>query len=72
MPTGAELVRADFNPNSNPEVAEVKRRVAELIDFVNESKDKDPRLAALATTAFEEGAMWAVKLVTTPEVKEHT
>jgi hypothetical protein len=29
------------------------------------SKDKDPRLAALAMTSIEEGAMWDVKLATT-------
>jgi hypothetical protein len=29
-------------------------------------KAKDPRLAALAQTHFEDAAMWAVKLVTTP------
>lgn len=72
MPTGADLVRMDFNPNQNPLVAEVKRRSAELIDFINEYKDKDPRLAALACTSIEEGAMWGVKLVTTPDLKEHT
>ena len=40
---------------------------AELIDLCAESKDLDPRLAALAQTAYEEAAMWAVKLVTTEE-----
>lgn len=38
---------------------------AELIDLCEEHKSLDPRLAALAQTAYEEAAMWAVKLVTT-------
>ncbi len=62
---GEQRVRASFNPNENPEVKEVKAKVAELIDWVEGKKSLDPRLGALAQTALEEAAMWAVKLVTT-------
>lgn len=65
MTKGETLVRKSFNPNGNPNVEEVKANVAALIDWVESRKTADPRLAALAITAFEEGAMWAVKLVTT-------
>ena len=65
MAKGEDLVRMSFNPNANPYVEEIKRRVADLINYVEEHRGLDPRLSALAITAFEEGAMWAVKLVTT-------
>jgi hypothetical protein len=63
---GETRVRVSFNPNENKEVAHIKGEVAKLIDFVETHKAKDPRLAALAQTHFEDAAMWAVKLVTTP------
>jgi hypothetical protein len=65
MTKGEQLVRKSFNPNGNMKVEDLKGKVAELIDYVEDCKDLDPRLAALAITSFEEGAMWAVKLVTT-------
>jgi len=65
MTKGETLVRKSFNPSSNPDVEEIKQRAADLIDCIEAHKDKDPRLSALAITSFEEGAMWAVKLVTT-------
>ncbi len=61
---GEARVRVDFNPEQNPYVGEIKRASAALIDLCEELKGKDPRLAALAQTAFEEGAMWAVKAAT--------
>lgn len=65
---GEERVRIGFNPSDNKLVDEIKRGAAELIDLCQEQlKEKDPRLAALAQTAFEEGAMWAVKAATAPE-----
>jgi hypothetical protein len=45
-------------------VDKVKALSADLIDLCEEHKELDPRLAALAQTAYEEAAMWAVKLVT--------
>lgn len=67
---GGKRVRLSFNPNANQEVEEIKKQAANLIDFVEMLKPRDPRLAALAQTAFEEGAMWAVKLATTEPLPE--
>jgi len=65
MPTlGEDRVRSSFNPNANKDVEGIKRMAAACIDWCEQHKDKDPRLAALAQRAFEEAAMWAVKLVT--------
>ena len=61
---GEERVRVSFNPKGDFKVDEIKRAAAALIDVCEELKEKDPRLAALAQTAFEEGAMWAVKAAT--------
>mgnify|MGYP001611057396 CR=1 FL=1 len=66
MSIGTDRVRPDFNPNGNPEVAHLKRLTADLIDACEVLKKKDPRLAALAQTAYEEAAMWAVKAATAP------
>ena len=62
---GQRRVRTSFNPSKDNLVDEVKRMSASLIDLCDIHKDLDPRLAALAQTAYEEAAMWAVKLVTT-------
>ena len=63
---GGERVRLDFNPGANQEVQEIKIAAANLIDQIERMKVREPRLAALAQTSIEEGAMWAVKLATTP------
>jgi hypothetical protein len=65
MSLGAERVRETFNPSMDNNVDKIKRWSADCIDFCNEHAHLDPRLGALAATAFEEAAMWAVKLVTT-------
>lgn len=66
-PTIGEIrVRTDFNVGDSSDVDRIKKASAELINIVEEAKSKDPRLAALTQTAYEEAAMWAVKLVTTP------
>jgi hypothetical protein len=62
---GAHRVRESFNPSNDSLVDKVKRYSADLIDLCEEHRALDPRLAALAQTAYEEAAMWAVKLVTT-------
>lgn len=62
---GELRVRIGFNPSSDSLVDRVKKLSADLIDLCEEHKAPDPRLAALAQTAYEEAAMWAVKLVTT-------
>ena len=66
MTEGERRVRKSFNPNGNPDVEKVKAASAALIDLVHghPAAATDPRLAALAMTAYEEAAMWAVKLVT--------
>lgn len=64
MSLGLDRVRAEFNPSKDNAVGFIKILSAELIDFCEEIKDLDPRLAALAQTAYEEAAMWAVKLAT--------
>lgn len=61
---GEKLVRTSFNPNNDSLVDQMKAVAAEFIDLIEENKAKDPRLAALAITSIECGAMWAVKLAT--------
>ena len=61
---GALRVRIGFNPDNNEEVAEIKALTAALINICESLKPKDGRLAALAQTAYEEAAMWAVKAAT--------
>lgn len=61
---GEKRVRTDFNASGSSQVDMIKQKSAELINLVEELKSKDPRLAALAQTTYEEAAMWAVKLAT--------
>lgn len=71
---GEYRVGISFNPGGNVHVDEIKRRTADLIDYVNNlPKPEDPatlaecsRLVALASTHIEDAAMWAVKAVTKP------
>lgn len=65
MTIGTDRVRLSFNPSANKEVEEIKHLTADLIDRCEALKAKDGRLAALAQTAYEEAAMWAVKAATT-------
>jgi hypothetical protein len=65
MTKGEQLVRVDFNVANLDSVTDVKVKTAELINFVEANKELDGRLAALAITAYEEAAMWSVKLLTT-------
>lgn len=62
---GAQRVREDFNPSKDDLVTKIKRYTADLIDICEDLKQFDPRVAALAQTAYEEAAMWAVKAATT-------
>lgn len=64
MSLGEDRVRTKFNPSSSSVVDQVKNKSAELIDLCETLKAKDPRLASLAQTAYEEAAMWAVKAAT--------
>lgn len=67
---GARRVRESFNPSKDNMVDKIKRYTADLIDLCEELKDdvnggEQNRHAALAQTAYEEAAMWAVKAATT-------
>lgn len=61
---GEIRVRHTFNPSEKDEVMLIKAKTADLIDLCENLKQKDGRLAALAQTAYEEAAMWAVKAST--------
>lgn len=62
---GEHLVGVSFNPSARADVDEIKKKAAELIDLIFQ-KCGDRRNEALAITAIEEGAMWAVKAKTKP------
>ena len=64
---GAYRVRLEHNPGGDPVVARIKRDAARLIDTIHELAHGDKRCQALAMTAVEEGAMWAVKAATAPK-----
>jgi hypothetical protein len=67
---GEARVRVKFNPSANQLVDVIKQDTAKLINIVNSlSQEKGCgnetfRLIALALTAYEEAAMWAVKAAT--------
>lgn len=72
---GEKRVRTSFNPDDNSVVQHAKERAAELINFIDteinapentpkENMGEFMRLKALAMTAIEEAAMWAVKAAT--------
>lgn len=69
---GENRVRIDFNLASIGSVNVIKQKSAMLINICDEMKPKEGekvepeklRLIALAQTAFEEAAMWAVKAAT--------
>ncbi len=63
MTKGEHRVRVKFNPDANGTVDQIKQKTAELIDLCD-LLTTDPRLVALAQTAYEEAAMWAVKAAT--------
>ena len=64
MTVGEARVRTTFNPSANEIVDQLKQKSAELINMCEDLKAKDPRLASIAQTSFEEAAMWAVKAAT--------
>ena len=64
MTTGEARVRTSFNPSADGVVDQIKQQSAKLIDLCETLKSKDPRLASLAQTGYEEVAMWAVKAAT--------
>ncbi|WP_449043710.1 Acb2/Tad1 domain-containing protein [Paracoccus versutus] len=74
---GEYRVGISFNPSQDDAVSRIKRAAADLIDMIDSiPSDRDSergneagRLKALAQTAIEDGAMWAVKAATKPERK---
>lgn len=72
---GEYRVGITFNPSASGIVDEIKRKAADLIDLIESiPSDRDSergneagRLKALAQTAAEDAAMWAVKAATKPE-----
>lgn len=69
---GEYRVGISFNPSQDDTVGLIKRLAADLIDLIDTiPSDRDSergnevgRLKALAQTAIEDGAMWAVKAAT--------
>ena len=74
MTLGQQRVRVNFNVSGDDTVSLLKKKSAKLIDICNEMKPtkvelnamdiEKIRLIALAQTAYEEAAMWAVKAAT--------
>lgn len=69
---GQKRVKAEFNPDKNGIVDQIKNKSAELIDLVEQMKRASPtatgekhRIMALAQTKIETGCMYAVKSVFT-------
>lgn len=73
---GQYRVGVSFNPSGSGVVDEIKQQAAMLIDSIDkigDAKEMDDitkgevaRLKALAMTAVEDAAMWAVKAATKP------
>ena len=64
---GELRVRSGFNPSESGRVASLKESCAALIDEIMAlpaGSGEAARLRALAATAVEEAAMWAVKCAT--------
>ena len=74
MTKGEYRVGINFNPSADDMVGKIKRAAADLIDTIElitaiDGGDQHAefiRLKALAQTAVEEAAMWAVKAATKP------
>lgn len=80
MTKGEYRVGITFNPQNLDAVWLIKKAAADLIDLI-QSIEEHPaqldmrfseivRLKALAQTAIEEGAMWAVKAATKPKKED--
>lgn len=65
---GEDAVGLGFNPSANPEVDELKKHYAAIIDILNDDRgsfrDERSRLASIAITEAQGAQMWAVKTVT--------
>ncbi len=67
---GEYRVGVTFNPSQLQPVADVKAKIAELIDYsLGLTADRNApgaREAAIAATHLEDAAMWLVKAITKP------
>lgn len=82
MTKGEYRVGLTYNPQNIDTVWLIKKAAAQLIDMIDtihvpdgdgfdEKRNAEvARLKALAQTAVEEGAMWAVKAATKPAMEE--
>lgn len=80
MTKGEYRVGINFNPSNDDMVGRIKRAAADLIDLIDGVEEHPAqldmqfseirRLKALAQTAIEEGAMWAVKAATKPALED--
>lgn len=79
MTKGEYRVGINFNPSADDHVGQIKRMAADLIDLIETipaltnsapQMAEIGRLKALAQTAIEDGAMWAVKAATKPAWSE--
>ena len=65
---GEYRIKSAYHPNPGPIIDVIKDKAAELIDLIetidSEAQMERTRLKALAQTAVEEAAMWAVKAAT--------
>jgi len=66
---GGRAVGLTFNPSKDPNVHQLKRLYAEIIDFCNDARNAsaDPeqkRLYSVAITEAQGAQMWAVKAAT--------
>ena len=71
---GQFRVGISFNPSADPNVDTIKAQAAALIDTINalpSQGGEQARLKALAMSAIEEGAMWAVKAATKQPMPDH-
>lgn len=41
----------------------LRERTADLIDICEQLKTRDPRLASIAQTSYEEACMWAIRSI---------
>lgn len=66
---GQRAVGLTFNPGGNEDVARVKQLYADIIDELNNGRDKTEnpevkRLCSIAITEAQTAQMWAVKAIT--------
>ena len=71
MTYGEKAVGLTFNPSNDPDVDEVKKLYAQIIDICFERRESAPRTSAdfgrlysIAITQAQQAQMWAVKAIT--------